>query len=544
MLACGDKFLVSSRGTRFQRAAVARKPASILIYTNPASELPKVLANIPVDATLTKAGYRPTTVATSDEFDKALSRGGWDLVLVGMADAPAVSKRLRGDLVPAVLPVVFNPTTSELKETRKRTRSCSRRRPRASRSSPRSTRHSLTGPSHRRNPPAGFDGNDQHEPSAPKAAFDGCAHLPGRRRLVCDGERRHRPGLGSASRRGCGQLHLSEAQQHRAPPDQWLPGGTWAEHQHGALPRRRVRLYRSVVGFGRPALRVREIHGDDSARASHPLSARGRVPLLELGLAGLRLYRPLQRGRRSLCVDTVLVGRACRAEATTTRGEAVVGRNLREVRIAVDAGQRLDAISPKLSVQGRYSYAFVERVHRHPEQPQQCQRGSRVSADEEARDARAGVLAAHARRTALRIATAGEPSLPWRSQHAGAPGRARSSDAGQLLARRRRRLLLVLAAGRVRVLHRVCRRHGHPCRWRLQGRHQLAVRTGQRSRYSLVRNPRPGRDRSIGGDSCRQTTCRRAWRGCDTRRTSRPETMATARGRHWSGRWRHPAGGR
>src|SRR5262249_742279 len=43
-------------------------------------------------------------------------------------------------------------------------------------------------------------------------------------------------------------------------------------------------------------------------------------------------------------------------------GEAVVGRNLREVRIAVDAGQRLDAISSKLSVQGRYSYAFVERV--------------------------------------------------------------------------------------------------------------------------------------------------------------------------------------
>jgi hypothetical protein len=44
------------------------------------------------------------------------------------------------------------------------------------------------------------------------------------------------------------------------------------------------------------------------------------------------------------------------------RGEAVLGRGLREVRIAVDAGQRLDAISPRLSVQGRYSYAFVERV--------------------------------------------------------------------------------------------------------------------------------------------------------------------------------------
>lgn len=43
-------------------------------------------------------------------------------------------------------------------------------------------------------------------------------------------------------------------------------------------------------------------------------------------------------------------------------GEAVLGRNLNEMRIAVDAGQRLDAISPRLSVSGRYSYALVEEV--------------------------------------------------------------------------------------------------------------------------------------------------------------------------------------
>ncbi len=43
-------------------------------------------------------------------------------------------------------------------------------------------------------------------------------------------------------------------------------------------------------------------------------------------------------------------------------GEAVVGRNLNEVRIAVDAGQRLDAISDRLSISASYSYAFVERV--------------------------------------------------------------------------------------------------------------------------------------------------------------------------------------
>ncbi len=43
-------------------------------------------------------------------------------------------------------------------------------------------------------------------------------------------------------------------------------------------------------------------------------------------------------------------------------GEAVLGRNLNEVRIAIDAGQRLDALSSRLSVYGRYSYAFVEKV--------------------------------------------------------------------------------------------------------------------------------------------------------------------------------------
>ena len=43
-------------------------------------------------------------------------------------------------------------------------------------------------------------------------------------------------------------------------------------------------------------------------------------------------------------------------------GEAVVGRRLQEVRLALDAGRRLDVISPSLSVQGRYSYAFVEKV--------------------------------------------------------------------------------------------------------------------------------------------------------------------------------------
>src|SRR5437879_7674005 len=76
LLACGDKFLVLSRGTRYQRAPAVRKPVAILIYANPASEVPKALAGVPVDATLRSVGYRPTTVATPAEFEKALSHGG------------------------------------------------------------------------------------------------------------------------------------------------------------------------------------------------------------------------------------------------------------------------------------------------------------------------------------------------------------------------------------------------------------------------------------------------------------------------------------
>ena len=76
---CGDKFLVSSRGTRYQRAPVAYGPAAILIYTNPASEVPKALANVSVASTLSRVGYRPTLVENAPAFEAMLSRGGWDL---------------------------------------------------------------------------------------------------------------------------------------------------------------------------------------------------------------------------------------------------------------------------------------------------------------------------------------------------------------------------------------------------------------------------------------------------------------------------------
>jgi hypothetical protein len=119
LLACGDKFLVASRGTRYQRAAVARQPANILVYANTASALPKALERADVDATLRKAGYKPTSVSGPTEFEQALRQGGWDLVVADLADGVVVSGRLQGASAPMLLPVAYNVTGSELAKAKK-----------------------------------------------------------------------------------------------------------------------------------------------------------------------------------------------------------------------------------------------------------------------------------------------------------------------------------------------------------------------------------------------------------------------------------------
>jgi hypothetical protein len=119
LLACGDKFLVASRGTRYQRAAVARQPANILVYANTASALPKALERADVDATLRKAGYKPTSVSGPTELEQALRQGGWDLVVTDLADGMAVSGRLQGASAPMLLPVAYNVTGSELAQAKK-----------------------------------------------------------------------------------------------------------------------------------------------------------------------------------------------------------------------------------------------------------------------------------------------------------------------------------------------------------------------------------------------------------------------------------------
>ena len=119
LFACGEKYRMGSRLTRYQQPPRVRAAASILIYANPALNLSKALAGIPIDATLRKVGYRPTTVTSPKEFHAALDRGGWDLVLLDLGDSSAAIARSPVANAPVVLPVVFNASKVELAAAKK-----------------------------------------------------------------------------------------------------------------------------------------------------------------------------------------------------------------------------------------------------------------------------------------------------------------------------------------------------------------------------------------------------------------------------------------
>jgi len=114
LFACGNKFLIPSRGTRFGKVPIARQAANILVYTPPNSALSQALGELSVATVLTRVGYKPTTVTGPDELDAALRKGGWDLVLADLATTTALRERLKDRDAPAILPVVHEPSRSQL----------------------------------------------------------------------------------------------------------------------------------------------------------------------------------------------------------------------------------------------------------------------------------------------------------------------------------------------------------------------------------------------------------------------------------------------
>ena len=89
-LACGDKFLVSGRGTRYQRPKNARA-ASVLIYANPASGLKDAVGKLPLESVLKREGHRLTSVETLEQLAALVAGGRYDIVLAATSVVEAVT---------------------------------------------------------------------------------------------------------------------------------------------------------------------------------------------------------------------------------------------------------------------------------------------------------------------------------------------------------------------------------------------------------------------------------------------------------------------
>src|SRR5215470_14459367 len=108
LFACGEKFLVAGRGTRYQRPKNARA-ASVLIYANPSSGLPAALKNVKVDSVLKHEGHSSTTVETLEQLSTILDGGRFDVVLASSRVTADVEKLLGSSPDRAVVVGVESP---------------------------------------------------------------------------------------------------------------------------------------------------------------------------------------------------------------------------------------------------------------------------------------------------------------------------------------------------------------------------------------------------------------------------------------------------
>jgi len=120
VLACGDKILVPTRGTRFEQPPRPRRPAAVLLYANPSSELSQRLAKLSVTDALAKVGYQPTMVSSTEELAAAIRRRHWDLVVIDAADLRMIDNAGTGLPSSGIVPVTYTVSGDALKDMKRR----------------------------------------------------------------------------------------------------------------------------------------------------------------------------------------------------------------------------------------------------------------------------------------------------------------------------------------------------------------------------------------------------------------------------------------
>ena len=116
LLACGDKILVPTRGTRFDLTPSTRRKAAVLVHMSPSSSMPALFDRLSLMPILQKAGYQLTMVSNDDELFGQLKRHHWDVVLVSLGDIPLRSAPQTVAPSPVVLAVAVNVTKASMRD--------------------------------------------------------------------------------------------------------------------------------------------------------------------------------------------------------------------------------------------------------------------------------------------------------------------------------------------------------------------------------------------------------------------------------------------
>ena len=87
LLACGDKFMMLSRGTRYQRPKNFRA-ASVLIYADPSA----ALGRSKIESILKSEGHRSTAVQSFEQLSAILTGGRFDVILAAGDTAERVER--------------------------------------------------------------------------------------------------------------------------------------------------------------------------------------------------------------------------------------------------------------------------------------------------------------------------------------------------------------------------------------------------------------------------------------------------------------------
>ena len=117
--ACGDKYIVPTRATRFERPPVPRQAAEVLFLVSPGTELSTTLASGSIISALQKAGVRPTVVDRTEEFASALKQGPWKIIVIDFGNLRMISNSDSASVAGRVVPVSYTLTSDQWKSAKR-----------------------------------------------------------------------------------------------------------------------------------------------------------------------------------------------------------------------------------------------------------------------------------------------------------------------------------------------------------------------------------------------------------------------------------------